>query len=459
MTTPSRSRHEGRFSLWLWADRPLAEPSILYGPLHCLVRLALITITEFNRNSLSLRSGAMTYTVLLSLVPILAMSTAVVKGLGGGDQLRKAAYTYVESLEESAGMLPKDLIAGKFPDNLGESGATLTDHLRSAIDRLFDYVDKTDFAAIGTFGVLGILLSVILLLSNIESAMNTIWKVPDGRSLLRKIADYLTLLILMPLSINVAFAASAFLKNPTLASQVDVFIPFPWMQALLLNALPVVFITVTFYVMYLFFPNTRVRTRPAVLGAVLAAVLWFGVQNIYITLQVGVSRYNAIYGSFATLPLFLVWIYLGWIFILTGAQVAYAAQHVKEYRLVPFVDTPALRLSLAFDVMDRVYYNFIEAQPTTKDNLTDFLSAYPAQQVAEVVDVLEKSGIVYASQSGERLLPATPLERYDTKAVVDTILGANVPDTAGGKMSREAIAAAAAANRQRSETVGSSKEQ
>jgi membrane protein len=452
MTTPFRTRFAGRYSLRLWADRPLAEPSLLYGPLHFLARLVLITITEFNRNSLSLRSGAMTYTVLLSLVPILALSTAVVKGLGGGDQLRKAASTYVESLEESASLFPKDLIVEQIPNSPGESGATLTDHLRSAIDQLFDYVDKTDFAAIGTFGVLGILLSVILLLSNIESAMNTIWKVPDGRSLLRKIADYLTLLILMPLSINVAFAASAFLKNPTLASHVDVFIPFPWMQALLLNALPVVFIAVTFYVMYLFFPNTRVRTRPAVLGAVLAAVLWFGVQNIYISLQIGVSRYNAIYGSFATLPLFLVWIYLGWIFILTGAQVAYAAQHVKEYRIVPLAVTPALRLSLAFDIMDRVYYNFIEAQPTTKDNLTDFLSAYPAHLVAEVIAVLEKSGIVHISQSSERLLPGSPLERYGTKDVVDSILGAEVPDTAGGRMSREAIAAAAAAaSRKRNE--------
>lgn len=446
MAIPTSSLHAGRRTLKTWADQPVAGTSLPHRALHTLVRLILITITEFKRNTLSLRAGAMTYTVLLSLVPILAMSTAVVKGLGGGDELRKAAYTYLETLENSGDLIPKGLFVREIPAAPagGETEASLTEHLRSAIDRLFDYVDKTDFATLGTFGVIGILVSVLLLLSNIESAMNTIWKVEDGRSPLRKIADYLTLLILLPLSINVAFAASAFLKNPTLASHIDELVPLALMQTLLLKALPVIIIAISFYVMYIFFPNTRVRTRPAVVGAVLAAILWFGVQNFYISLQVGVAKYNAIYGSFATFPLFLVWIYLGWMFILAGAQVAYAAQHLKDYRLLPLGAAPSLKLAAAFDIMDCLYGRFVDRQATTADDLTELLSAYPPRLIGEVLAVLEQAGLIHVSQRDERLLPGSPRESYDAGAVVRTLLGAaEVPETPGGEMSREAIKAAA----------------
>lgn len=448
MTTFSLKLQTGRRTLKLWADQPVVERSAMLRAFHCLVRLVFITIKEFNENTIGIRSGAMTYTVLLSLVPFLAISTAVVKGFGGGDQLRAAAYTYIDSLERSGGrILYEHSIAKDRLAPADEDDANLTDHLRSAIDRLFNYVDKTDFATLGTFGVIGILLSVILVLSHIESAMNTIWKVESGRSLPRKIADYLTLIILVPLSINVAFAASAFLQNPVLASQLDVLIPFAWLQALLLGALPVVIIAVTFSVMYIFFPNTKVNTLPAIFGATLAAVLWFGVQNIYIALQLGVARYNAIYGSFATFPLFLIWIYLGWMFILIGAQVAFAAQNIKVYKLIPPAITPALRLSAAFDIMDRMYQNFSSGQSTTEEKLSAFLPAYPPQLISETIDALEKGDIIQVAQRDGRLLPGATPEQYDTQAVVRNILGVEAPDTTGGNMSRRAIAAAAEANR------------
>lgn len=448
MTTFSKKLQTGRRTLKLWADQPVVDRSAMLRAFHCLVRLIFITIKEFNENSLGIRSGAMTYMVLLSLVPFLAISTAVVKGFGGGDQLRAAAYTYIDSLERSGGRIPNE--SGIAKDHLapptGEDDANLTDHLRSAIDRLFNYVDKTDFATLGTFGVIGILLSVILVLDHIESAMNTIWKVESGRSLSRKLTDYLTLIILVPLSINVAFAASAFLQNPVLASQLDMLIPFAWLQALLLSALPVVIIAVTFSVMYIFFPNTKVNTLPAMFGATLAALLWFGVQNIYIALQIGVARHNAIYGSFATFPLFLIWIYLGWIFILVGAQVAFAAQNIKVYKLIPPAITPALRLSAAFDIMDCVYRNFTSGQSTTEEKLSGLLPSYPPQLISETIDVLEKAEIIQVVQRDGRLLPGTTLEQYDTRAVARNILGMEAPDTNGGNMSRRAIEAAAEAN-------------
>jgi membrane protein len=412
-----------------------------------VVRLILITAAEFSSNALSLRSAALTYTVLLSLVPILAMSTALVKGLGGDNQLRKVAYSYIQTLTDKSGeTINQTKIATPPIDiSLQKHGANLTDHLRAAVDQLFDYVDKTNFAALGSIGVVGILLSVILVLSYIEEAMNSIWKIRSGRSLLRKIADYLTLLILLPISINVAFAASAMLQSPALIAKIDILIPFAWLQTLLLKALPVAIITLTFYVMYIFFPNTKVKTLPALFGAALAAFLWTLVQDIYITLQIGVANYNAIYGSFATLPLFLVWIYLGWLFILTGAQVAYACQNIRSYQILPLTVNPSLKLGAAFDIMDCMSAAFAGGKGITSDNLVDSLPYYQPAVITEVVTKLRTAGLLHVSQTDNRLLPAALGKGAHYQEIATIILGSETADTRGGVRSSRAMKAAAEA--------------
>jgi membrane protein len=434
-------------SLKAWTDRPIDDSSLFTSAVHYLLRILFITLAEFEKSELSLRSSALTYTILLSLVPMLAMSTAVVKGLGGGDQLRKVTYTYIASLERDKGAQmsdPGDQLRPMAVPQPAEKIPDLTGHLRTAVDKLFDYVDRTNFTTLGTIGMVGILISVLLVLGHIESAMNAIWKVSTARSLQRKISDYLTLMILLPISINITFAASAFLNNPVLASKMDILIPFDWLQSLLLKPIPILFITLTFYAIYIFFPNTKVKNRPAVIGALLAALLWFSVQNVYINLQVGVANYNAIYGSFASLPLFLVWIYLGWLFILTGAQVAYAFQNEKTYRLLPFKGSPSVKLGAAFDVMDHIYSAFTKHQPVTARNLADALPHYAPLMITDTLDELMKAGMIHVSQTDDRLLPMSPIEEYDRQIIVSIILGTDAPDTTGGIMSRKAIEAARA---------------
>jgi len=437
----------------LWADKSTGTLPRWQQPLHFLFRLLCIVLKELQKNDLSLRSGALTYTILLSLVPLLAFSTAAVKGLGGGDHIRDAAYSYLQTFEPDATAKPADSSPKTVQGRASASGnvpaptqsESLTAHLRTAVDTLFDYVDRTDFATLGTIGMGGMVVTIILVLSHIEAAMNTIWKVESGRSIARKIADYLTLLILMPISINVAFAASAFLKNPTLAAKINLLIPFPWMQTLLLKALPILFITATFHIVYLFFPNTKVKTLPSLIGALLAATLWFMVQNLYITLQIGVARYNAIYGSFATLPLFLVWIYLCWLFILIGAQFSYALQNFRSYRLASLRTTPALELSAAIDIMSSLYKNFREQAPLTITTLKDLLPEYSAEILEKVVGMLNRNGLLHWSTQDDRLLPDVPEETFQQHAVISAIFGDVVLNGEGGDLTRKALASAKAA--------------
>ncbi len=265
--------------------------------------------------------------------------------------------------------------------------------------------------------------------------MNSIWRVSEGRPILRKIADYLTLLILLPLSINLAFAASAFIKNPKLSGAIDSYIPLEWIQALLLQALPVFFITLSFYVLYIFFPNTKVKTLPAVIGAAIAACCWIFIQNVYIAMQVGVAKYNAIYGSFATVPLFLVWIYLSWIFILVGAQVAFAIQNEKKISLIELPSKPSMLLSAAFDIVDYVYAAFEQKNAITRDDIVSYLTTYPPTILDIVIKDLTKGGFLTQAHNSKSYLPLFAKGQLNRSDIIEAILGSETAETAGGELS------------------------
>ncbi len=434
-------------SLTSWVDSPppTGFPPVAWG--HKLSRILLITVREFQLNNLSLRSGALTYTILLSMVPMLAMSTAVVKGLGGGDQLREVVYRYIDTLEQSSPIeltvpVPDDKNAEPPALPVEAEPAGLTSHLRSAADQLFDYVDRTSFATLGTFGMLGIFLTVILVLNNIEAAMNAIWQVEAGRSLIRKVTDYLTLMVLMPISINVALAAGTIMESQSLGIHLDTFIPTDWIQLVLLKGVPVFFLSITLYIVYLFFPNTKPKTIPTLIGAVLAGTLWFITQNIYISLQIGVAKYNAIYGSFATVPLFLVWIYFGWFFVLLGAQVAYAIEKNDRYQLVVTPDAPSIKLSAALDLCSVVGKHFQDTTGVDLDTASRQLPAYTIKQLEEASDTLVSAGLIHHSRESNKLMPSMPTESIAAKKIIEAVLGTMTPDSFGGRVSAEAVQAA-----------------
>ncbi len=434
-------------SLTKWVDSPPLSQffPIVWG--HKLTRIVLITLREFQINNLSLRSSALTYTILLSMVPMLAMSTAVVKGLGGGNQLKEVVYSYIDTLEKSS---PIEPIAPKnseqktepvtLPDETEPVG--LTAHLRSAADQLFDYVDRTSFTTLGTFGMLGIFLSVILVLNNIEAAMNTIWQVTAGRSLIRKVTDYLTLMVLMPISINVALAAGTIMKSQSLGIHLNTFIPVNWIQLVILKGVPVFFLSITLYIVYLFFPNTKPKAIPTLVGAVLAGTLWFITQNIYISLQIGVANYNAIYGSFATVPLFLVWIYFGWFFVLLGAQVAYAIEKNDRYQLVAKPDSASVKLSAALDLCSAVSKNFQNNEGLDIETASRQCRGYTVEQLTEAGNILVSAGFLHHSRESDKLMPSMPPESIAPGKIIEAVLGTVTPGSPGGKVSAEAIQAA-----------------
>ena len=457
-TQTGHTRKLGRLAQWAFAHHP-GEGQVK-AALRSSVRVLVIMVQEFFNTNISLRASALTFTIILSMVPLLAMSTAILKGLGSGDQLKTVAYRLIDQLDpEQNSTKPVTGTAVPVPntsDTTNEANAadestqqeqtpSLSSHLHNAVDTIFNYVDNTNFAALGAFGIFGLLIAVILVFSSVEEAMNAIWHTRRGRSLFRKIMDYLALLILLPISINIAIAGEAILGSPRIMGYISTVIPSVWVVQMLFKLLPFLFITLSLMMMYLFFPHVRVKTLPAFCGAVFASIFWFLVQRVYIVLQVGVSKYNAIYGSFATVPLVLIWIQLGWTFILLGAVLAYAIQNRNHYRLPGTASKPQQALQRAFDVLLSVYNNFALAESTTSEQLLANCPSENKVDLDRTVELLTQGGLLHRmNENGSaQLMPSLPAEKLSASAVVRLILGHDQRvDTPGGTLADQVIQAA-----------------
>ncbi len=471
---PGTNGGKGRIQQWAFSIRPYeSKPA---AALRSWLRILLIIIHDFTEDAITMRASALTYTIILSMVPMLAMGTAVLKGMGSGNRLRVAAYRLLDQLgpgpmaeadgtpgraeqpQIPAGRESRDAMVQAPAQNsvrpaVGSGTKTqpvarqsLNGLLRNALDTIFNYVDQTDFTALGAFGIVGLLLSIILVMSTIEEAMNAIWHCRKRRYFLRKTMNYLALLVLLPISINVALAGDAVLESPKIMARVNALIPSAWAVTMLLKLLPFLFIVLSLMVMYIFLPNVKVKTHAAFIGAIFAALFWLIVQWFYFYLQIGVARYNAIYGSFASVPLFLIWIQVGWTFVLSGAVLAYAVQNQKLYHLPGTSGTPQRKLQLAFDILDSVYRDFTNRETTTVERLARIHPGEQPGDITEVAGLLAAGGILRRTEDGETtFLPATPAEHLEAREVVRLILGHEDLPTTGGRFSSYILQAAESA--------------
>jgi membrane protein len=241
-------------------------------------------VEGFINNNDLLRASALTFTVALSIVPILALAFSAVKGFGGAERLRPLVEQYLA---------------------LGSSGAAA---------QLMTYVENVNAAALGSAGGAFLLVTVISTMGTVEQALNTIFNVPQGRSYFRKFSDYLSILFTVPFLIVAALGFTA-----VFSVRIS---EFPFITQLA----PYLFVWAGFFFLFVFFPYTKVKYGPALIGSFVTAVLFQLAQWGYVRFQVGVANYRAIYGVLATLPIFLVWIYVAWAVILFGAEVTAAVQ-------------------------------------------------------------------------------------------------------------------------------------
>jgi membrane protein len=457
---------------WIWA-LPSEGEAGYWNVIRAFCRVPIIVCQEFLIDKIPLRASALTFTVILSMVPVLALGTAVLKGLGAGGQMRESAHTFIEQLEFTsvpvAGIIPtgrlfiepestpelpapesEELIGSQQPaliearntpepplpdseeavgslQTVPEAGdgqtapqTSLSGHLHRVVDLVFDYVDNTDFAALGIVGVLVLFLAVFSVMNSIEQAMNDIWQTRSSRSAGHKVLDYLALMVLLPITINLGVATMAALQSETLLGLLNGWLP--WIGPQLLNFLPFLAVVLTFTLLYSFLPDTKIRFGSALAGGVFGGILWLLVQMIYFKLQIGVARYNTIYGSFASLPLFLLWIHFGWMVFLAGAEVSFAVQVWRRYQWRGFRLTPMNRLGLAFEVVAIAAADYQQKVVTTRLNLIQLLKQ-PDTCIREILDDLSEAGILRYVKDERGYVPAGPVAELSALEIADLMLG------------------------------------
>lgn len=267
-----------------------------------LSRLIYMVSTGFLADHCIIRASALTFTTILSIVPLLAVAFSISKGFG----LQNAEF---------------------FRNFLMSIAADRAE----VVNKILQYIANTNVKTLGWIGVGTLLLTVYTTVSNVERAFNNIWNIKKGRTSWRKFTDFFSVIVICPIFVLIAASVTVAVQKLDLVQD---FFASPGSQSLekfLLKLLSLVLVWVGFIFVYAFVPNTRVRLRSAVAGGLVAGTLWQSAQWLYIHWQIGFTKYNAIYGSFAQLPLFLVWLYISWIIVLLGAEISYAAQNLGGF--------------------------------------------------------------------------------------------------------------------------------
>ena len=399
----------------IWICRTSAMPKPKAAAIR-LLRVAALSVRLFMKNKCQLRASALTFFTLLSIVPVVALLFGIAKGYGFEMVLQSKLRDSLAGHEEVA-------------DRIIAFSSTMLDNAKGGM--------------IAGVGVLVLLWTVIRLLSNIEGALNEIWGVQQGRPILRKVSDYLSIVLICPFLIIASGSATVLVASQI--TGISNALPFSetlnTLIGLGLKVLPVIATWAVFCFLYAFMPNTKVRFGSALVAGIVAGTLYHGLQEAYVFTQIGVARYNAIYGSFAALPLFLIWLQISWMIALFGAEVSFAIQNVHAYELDPGDKGVSLaRKKLHTLELARQAAVAFEGgrQPMSDEELSKLLEI-PVRTTRQILFDLVSAGILSEANrpDGSRAYqPAIPTERLTPTRVLAAVesLGEESSSARSGKM-------------------------
>jgi membrane protein len=271
---------------------------------YTLIKIGSVVYDEWVKGRLVYRASALTYFTLLSIVPVFALIFGVAKGFGMDSLLTRWLQLHL--------------------DWAGDALPTIIDFAKSLLAH-------TKGELVAGVGFLFLFYSVIMMLNHIETALNDIRHVEKQRTWVRKFTDYLAMMILMPIFLFVSTSAMIYLSQ-TLKSVTDQT-QISWLFKAFFSFVPYLMSWFLFGCMYTIMPNAKVKLKPVIIASIIAGTVFQLWQLVYIKFQVGVANYNAIYGSFAALPLLLIFLYYTWIIFLLGANIAYTIENIKRIEI------------------------------------------------------------------------------------------------------------------------------
>jgi membrane protein len=362
-----------------------------------LMRILTALSIDMARGLISMRAMSLVYTTLLSLVPLLAISFSILKGFGVHNKMEPILLELLEPL--------------------GEQGLEIT-------TQVIGFVENMNVGVLGAIGLGFLILTVVSLMQKIERAFNFAWRITEHRPLAQRFSSYLTVIVIGPVLVFTAVGVTASLVAAPVVGELTAIEPVGKVVESIAKLVPFLLIVGAFTFLYVFLPNTRVRIMPAIAGGFFAGFLWQTVGWAFASFVVSSTQYTAIYSAFATLILFLIWIYLGWLILLLGASVAFYTQnpHYIGGQYGPPKLSANQQDAIVLMVLRAVGRGFYGAEPAvTAETLANNLRL-PQDVIDSMLITLEDGDVL--ARSADRppvFLPAQAPENIPLAGVLDTV--------------------------------------
>lgn len=360
-----------------------------------LPRLPMAMLHDFTQGQISLWAMSLAYTTLLSLVPLLAVSFSVLKGFG--------VHNRVEPL----------LLDALVP--LGETGAIIG-------TQLIHFVENAQVAVLGTLGFVLLIYTSVTLIQKTEEAFNYIWHVARPRSLANRFSHYLTVILVAPVLFLSASGLAGTIQTSAPLQSLLAIAPLSRLMALFGWLLPYLILAAAFTFIYTSLPHTRVQFRPALVGALAAAVLWRLTSWGFTFFMAGSTHLTAIYSGFAIPILFMMWIHIAWLVLLAGASIAFYLQHPEYLATLDRDAGPSCQLqerwvlAVAGQVAHRHYTS---GTPYDSDSLA-YALALPSNAIRNTLDMLEAGGfLLRTAEEPSRYVPRRAPEAIALSTVLN----------------------------------------
>jgi membrane protein len=355
---------------------------------------------DLAEGQLTLRAMSLVYTTLLSMVPLLALAFSVLKAFGVHNQVEPFLYNLLQPLGERS---------------------------EEIVFRVISFVDNMRVGVLGFLGLVFLVYTAVSLVQKIEDAFNYTWRVRRHRNLAQRFSGYLSVILIGPVLVVSAMGVTASVMSTALMQQVLAIEPFGTLVALVGRLVPYLLIIGAFAFIYVFVPNTRVRALPALVGALVAGLLWQTTGFVFASLAVdSTTRFAAIYSGFAIMIMLLIWLHLSWLILLLGANVTFYVQH-PQYMLVPRNRSRLsgrLKDGLALALMRDIGEHYHAGQPApTADQLAQDMGL-PGESVERVIDALAARGLLTATASDPPgWVPGRDMETITLLDCLDAVRG------------------------------------
>ena len=366
------------------------------------LRVLLVSFRRFNEDKVQVRASSLTYYSLLAIVPILAMGFGIAKGFG-----------YEKDLEQ------------RLIDNfMGQEEV-----LNWIISFAHNMLDNTKGGLIAGVGLAILFWSIIKMMDNIETSFNDIWQVKKRRSYVRKYTNYLSTMLIVPVFVILVSSGSVFLTTQlnNISSNVNIVNLNPFV-VFLMKLFPYLLTWSLLTLLYIIIPNTKVQFSSALISGILAGTAFLVVQWFYIYAQMGMSRYNVIYGSFAALPLLLFWLRASWLILFLGAELTFARQNIDQYEWEneSLHISPYAHRAYCILLLEGIVRRFIDEEKPLTANQIAIQLKLPISLVRKIIIDLHSTNLIsevyIAGNDKEHAYqPAKAVKRYTVKYVVESL--------------------------------------